>query len=260
MTVCPACKTEGPDGRFCSNCGALREAGSCSRCGTALAAGARFCHACGNPAASGPIAVPLMGRAQSSRIPWIIGGTAAAALLALVVAQSLNTESPPPPPAPAAPAASLSGAAASPARAPDISQMSPRERAARLFDRIMRLDEEGKRDSVQLFASMAIPTFQSLQPLDAHVRYDLGRVAAAAGQLDLAQSQADTILKAKPRHLLGLILAAITADRRGDTAAARRFRSRLLAAEPAERAQTLEEYQLHDADIRAAVAAARETR
>jgi len=255
MTICVACKADGPAGNYCSACGALREAGSCSRCGTAVAAGARFCHACGNPVASGPVAVPLTGRGPSSRVPWIIGGAAAAALLVLVVAQSLNTESSPP----LAPSATVSGDA-SPLRAPDISQMSPRERAARLFDRIMRLDEEGKRDSVQLFASMAIPTFQSLQPLDAHVRYDLGRVAAVAGELDLAQAQADTILTARPQHLLGLILAAITADRRGDATAAHRFRSRLVAAEPGERAQNLEEYQLHDADIRAAVAAARASR
>ena len=34
--------------------------------------------------------------------------------------------------------------------------MTPRERADRLFDRIMRLDTEGKKDSVQFFAPMAI--------------------------------------------------------------------------------------------------------
>ena len=255
MATCLACKAQGPDGRYCSNCGALREAGSCGRCGTALAAGARFCHACGNPAASGLVAVPLTARGPGSRVPWIIGGAAAVALLVLVISQSLKTESS----APLAPSATVSGDASS-QRAPDISQMSPRERASRLFDRIMRLDEEGKRDSVQLFASMAIPTLQSLQPLDAHLRYDLGRVAAAAGELALAEAQADTILMARPQHLLGLILAAITADRQGDSTAARRFRSRLVAAEAAERAQNLEEYQLHDADIRAAVTAARASR
>jgi hypothetical protein len=138
--------------------------------------------------------------------------------------------------------------------------MTPRERASRLFDRIMRLDEEGKKDSVQLFASMAIPTFQSLQPLDAHLRYDLGRVAAAADQLYIAEAQADTILNARPQHLLGLILAAKTAERRGDTAEANRMKARLLAAEASERAAGLEEYQLHEADIRAAIAAARERR
>jgi hypothetical protein len=191
---------------------------------------------------------------QSSRLPWIIGGTATAALLTLIIAQRLNVGA-----TPQTSTASVPDAAPA-TRAPDISQMTPRERASRLFDRIMRLDEEGKRDSVQLFAAMAIPTFQSLQPLDSHLRYDLGRVAVVAGELDLAQAEADTILMAKPLHLLGLILAAQVAERRGDSASARRFRTRLLAAEAGERAKGLEEYQLHDADIRVALSAARAQR
>jgi hypothetical protein len=138
--------------------------------------------------------------------------------------------------------------------------MTPRERASRLFDRIMRLDEEGKRDSVQFFASMAIQSFEALQPLDLHLRYDLGRVAAASDQLYIAEAQADTILNARPNHLLGLILASKTAERRGDPAESARLMARLLAAEASERAAGLEEYQLHDADIRAAVAAARDRR
>ncbi|MGH7695580.1 MAG: hypothetical protein ACRENH_11405 [Gemmatimonadaceae bacterium] len=192
--------------------------------------------------------------APSSRIPWIIGGTATAALLILVVAQRLNVATPPNTPSPPSAEAPPS------VPAPDISQMSPRERAARLFDRIMRLNEEGKRDSVQLFAAMAIPAYQALEPLDDHLRYDLGRVALVAGQLALAQTQVDSIVKAKPRHLLGLILAAQIAETRGDSTAAQRFRDRLLTAEASERAKGLEEYTLHDADIRAAVAAARPPR
>ncbi|HJU72188.1 MAG TPA: hypothetical protein VJ717_00470 [Gemmatimonadaceae bacterium] len=187
-------------------------------------------------------------RQPGSRVPWIIGGTATAALLLLVIAQSLSNEAS----TTAEPLATSPGTA-SPGAAPDISQMSPRDRAARLYDRIMRLDEEGKRDSVRLFASMAIPTFQTIQPLDTHLRYDLGRVAAAAGELDLAQAQADTILAGNAQHLLGLILAARVAERRGDQAAAARFHVRLAAAEASERAKGLEEYQLHDADIRAAL-------
>jgi hypothetical protein len=190
----------------------------------------------------------------TSRIPWIIGGTATAALLALVVVQQLNVVTPSntsPEPAAGAPAG---------IRAPDISQMSPRERAARLFDRIMRLNEEGKRDSMQLFATMAIPAYQALEPLDNHLRYDLGRVAAVSGALALAQAQVDTILKSQPQHLLGLILATQVAEIRGDSAAARSYRKRLVDSEVNERAKGLEEYTLHDADIRAAVAAGRQSR
>lgn len=259
MPACPTCKHSVADGRFCSNCGAALKDMTCARCGSAIVVGARFCSNCGTQVASSPAvaaaAIPLP-RAPNSRIPWIIGGTATAALLVLIIAQQLNTNASP------ATASTPQSSEAPPEgmRAPDISQMTPRERASRLFDRIMRLNEEGKRDSVALFATMAVPAFQSLEPLDAHLRYDLGRIAAVAGMLDLADAQADTILEAQPQHLLGLILAGQVEQLRGNTAEVRRLGNRLLAAEANERAKGLEEYTLHDADIRAAVTAARQPR
>jgi hypothetical protein len=135
--------------------------------------------------------------------------------------------------------------------------MSPRERADRLFDRVMRLSSEGKTDSVQFFAPMALQTYASLGPLDADLRYDYGRVAAAAGVTEIATAQADSILRSDSTHLLGLILAMRAADQRGDSAATKRFAQRLLAAEPTESAKKLPEYQRHQGDILEALAEAR---
>jgi hypothetical protein len=143
------------------------------------------------------------------------------------------------------------------AAAVDISSMTPQERASRLFDRIMRLSEEGKRDSVELFASMAIPVYESLGPLDLDGRYDLGRIAHVSGQLDIAQAQADSILRQAPDHLLGLILAAAVAETRGNQAARIAFERRLLAAEASQLASGLEEYTRHRLDIDNALTAAR---
>ncbi len=143
-------------------------------------------------------------------------------------------------------------------RAPDIAAMSPRERANRLYDRIVMLHEQGKRDSVAFIAlNMFIPQLRSMEPLDAHLRYDLGRVGEMAGTADVATAQADTILRADPNHLLGLVLAARAARMRGDEAAAREFDRRTIAAERAERARGLEEYTAHAVDIDNAVAEAR---
>lgn len=138
--------------------------------------------------------------------------------------------------------------------------MTPQERASRLFDRIMRLNEEGKRDSVELFASMAVPVYESLGPLDLDGRYDLGRIAQVSGQLDLAQAQADTILARAPSHLLGLILSAGVADARGNQAARSALERRLLDAESSQRALNLDEYTRHKSDIDAAISAARNRR
>ncbi len=142
--------------------------------------------------------------------------------------------------------------------APDISNLSPRERAARLYDRVMRYVEEGKKDSLEVFAPMAMASFELLGTgLDLDARYDLGRVAAETGVFAVAAAQADTILKTSPTHLLGLALAARTAARQGNAAAAKRSWSAFLAAKEAEIMKQLPEYDAHSADIEAATRLAR---
>jgi len=137
--------------------------------------------------------------------------------------------------------------------APDISSMSPAERADRLFNRVMSLSSEGKTDSAAFFGPMAISALESLAPLGAHGRYDIGLVALATGDPARAAAEADTILAGRSTHLLGLVLAARAADLRGETGAAADFRRRLLAAAADERERALPEYADHDADIRAAL-------
>jgi hypothetical protein len=178
-------------------------------------------------------------------LPWIVGGLAFLTLVVVFAAQRAGQSSPMTAPSPAGPAAV------------DIASMTPQERASRLFDRIMRLSEEGKRDSVALFSSMAIPVYESLGPLDLDSRYDFGRVAQVSGNLDIAQAQADTILQLAPRHLLGLVLAAAVADARGDHSRRSALDRQLVAAVPGELARGLDEYTRHRADIDAAFAAAR---
>jgi len=117
-------------------------------------------------------------------------------------------------------------------RAPDISSLSPEERADRLYNRVMLLASEGKIDSVQFFAPMAVQSYLLLQPLNLDQRYDLGRIGEVTGALPLAQAQADTILRENPNHLLGLILEARLATIAGDSARVRSYERRLLAASP----------------------------
>ena len=134
-------------------------------------------------------------------------------------------------------------------RAPDISQLTPAERAERLYDRIMGAAERGRVDTVRFFMPMALQAYQALGPLNADQRYDLGRLGEVAGDASIAGAQADTILRANPQHLLGLILASKAAGLRGDDAGARQYLARLVRAAPAERAKQLPEYLLHQNDI-----------
>ena len=253
---CPSCGAAAA-GRFCSECGAVVREAACGNCGTSLTPGAKFCHECGAAAgAARAVATnrPARVRAQQpvarNNLPWIAGGLAFVVLVVIFAAQRAGETTPAPAPAP------VSGGA----RSVDIASMTPQERASRLFDRIMRLSEEGKRDSVALFASMAIPVYESLGPLDADGRYDLGRIAQVSGNQELAQAQADSILQLSPNHLLGLILASAVADARGDNAARSALERRLLAAETTELARALEEYTRHKPDIDAALVAARSRR
>ncbi len=134
--------------------------------------------------------------------------------------------------------------------APDIASMSPRERASRLYDRIMRYTEEGKKDSAQFFAPMAMASFEMLgSELDLDARYDYGRVAVETGAFEVAAAQADTMLRKSPNHLLALALVARIATLKGDASIASSSWKVFLAARDSELKKLLPEYQLHLADI-----------
>lgn len=224
----------------------------CAQCGVALGERGRFCHRCGAPRdGSAPALAPRVTPASANTVlPWAVAGIALLCLLAFIVGQQWSRgRSPAVSPAPVAAAAGGPGGG----RAPDISQLSPQERADRLFDRVMNYVSAGKSDSVTFFAPMAIQSFEALAPLTAHHRYDLGLLGVVSGDGELAVAQADTILREQPNHLLGLILAMRAAGLRGDTAERAQFASRLTVALTTERAKRLPEYEDHARDIDAAV-------
>jgi hypothetical protein len=144
-------------------------------------------------------------------------------------------------------------------RAPDISSLSPQERADRLYNRVMLLASQGKIDSVQFFAPMALTAYQMLSPLNTDQRYDMGRIGEVAGMFPVARAQADTILRGNPNHLLGLILEARLASLAGDTAQLHSYERRLVAAQKTELAKKRDEYVRHQDDITSALAQARKS-
>jgi len=239
--TCPRCGAPA-NGKFCSECGTTLGASSCAACGAGLIEGAKYCHRCGLPAgAPAPTAEQRPGSAMS--LPWIVAAIALLAFIALIAGQKFGANNPSSQPV----VEDQSVPAAGPA--PDISQMTPAERAIRLHTRVMTLRQAGKQDSVMMFAPMAIAAFEMLGDLDVDSRYDLGMIGDASGNAALAKAQADTILQQNPNHLLGLILAARAARMENRAADEKRFYQRLVAAEPAERAKQLGEYLTHENDI-----------
>jgi len=199
-------------------------------------------------------------------LPWAVAAIALVAIIAMLAGQRFGqrpaaagapggpgaaTDSG----APVAPFAGAAGAAGG-TQAPDISNMTPTQRAIALYNLVMSMHERGS-DSAQTFAPMAIRAYQMIDSLSLDDRYDMGRIAAIGGNEPMAKAQSDTILAAHPNHLLGLILAANAAHMRHDSASERTFQQRLVAAAPAERAKPLPEYTEHANDITVALDQAR---
>jgi lipoprotein NlpI len=169
-----------------------------------------------------------------SGLPWAVAGAALGALITVVVMRGARSEAPPP-----------EVQQESALRAPDISQMSPEERATRLFNRIMILDEAGKRDSVRFFFPMAVNAYSQLPAMDVDARYHLGLIQLAGGQPSAALAQADTILRATPTHLFGFVLRARAYGQTGNRQGEQRAHADFLKNEAAELARNRPEYAEH---------------
>jgi hypothetical protein len=103
--------------------------------------------------------------------------------------------------------------------APDISQLSPRERFDRLYNRIMQA--AGQKDTVQVqrFTPMALGAYAQLDTFDADARYHAAVIRLQSGDLAGAHALADTILEQSPDNLLGYMVRGTAADLAGDPGA-----------------------------------------
>jgi hypothetical protein len=262
-TTCPSCGAEAT-GRYCAACGAPLAGAKCPSCSAAVTPGAKFCHRCG----AGIGLASATSREPRNALPWIVAALAFLALFAMAAGRGFNTTrgSAIDGSQNALPQAGLDGRGsvspderAAGVRAPDISSLSPQERADRLYNRVMLLASQGKVDSVQFFAPMALTAYQMLAPLNADQRYDMGRIGEVVGAIPLAKAQADSILRENPNHLLGLILEARLATLAGDTTQLRSWERKLLAAEKTEAPKKRDEYVRHQDDISNALQQARKS-
>src|SRR6266480_6790344 len=214
---------------------------NCHACGASLAATARFCHKCG----------AQVGGAQSSGwragLPWSVAGAALGALLT-VLALRIGASS-------GGGMRDAGGAAdddasriplpASRSTPPDISDMSPEERATRLYNRVMLLHTQGKADSAEFFLPMALQAYAMLPALDVDARYHIGVLDLSRGDPAAALAQADTIRRTVATHLFAFMLRARALELERDSAGARRAYRDFLTHEAAERTRQRPEYSEH---------------
>jgi len=207
--TCSTCGTSGA-GNFCQQCGAALTPGFCTKCGAKMGAASGYCPSCG--AARGG-AVPASS-SHSHQTNWAIpaGILVVAVAIALVFLVRINNGGS----TVGLPPQGLS--AATGGTPPDLSQMTPRERFDRLYNRVMQATEQGDAATMQQFAPMAIAAYDMLDEVDADARYHAALLKLHGGDMAGCEALADSILADTPNHLFGFIILGTLAKWQNDQA------------------------------------------
>lgn len=200
----------------------------CSACGAPVTGAGRFCTSCGAdlavaPAPAGP--APSQ-EGSGARLGWAVAAFLLVAVILVVVFPILNRSASPP----AASATAPAGAAPALGAAPnvDLSSMTPREAAERLFNRVMTAVGAGNDAEARNFAPMAVAAYEMAGPLDASGQFDLSLMKAVNQDYQGALDTAEAALQENPDHLFLLQAAGAAAQALGDQERARGHYSRLL--------------------------------
>ena len=194
-----------------------------------MSAGAAYCGECGNAVA------PRPSKPASARLPWILSAVALVAF-SIVLARLVQLGSVERVgdmtvtgglPTPAGQVEPASGS-----RMPsmeELSSMTPREAADRLFERAMREREGGNDERAAFFLDMGLQAYDAVPPseIDADARFHMGLMQLLLEDSVSARRSAVAILDGESDNLLGLILSARVADFTGDTGAADAYRASL---------------------------------
>ena len=195
-TACPSCG-EPTSGRFCSGCGTAVQ---CPNCSALLSRGSRFCSSCGKAAADRTAT-------RSERAPWIIAGVSLAGVFAAILVMVARQS----PPVSATAGIAAASASQSGEPAPDISNMTPRERFNRLYNRVMRAAQSGDQATVSRFTPMALGAYAQLDTIDSDARYHAALLKVHTGNVAESRALADTILGTDPGHLFGYVVRGTVA-------------------------------------------------
>lgn len=237
---CPGCGKPA-SGNFCRHCGAPIMS-VCPSCGADVTPGSRACQACGVslvPAASKQ-------RTPKAIAPWAAIGIATIALFVALASWFARSGGPAESASPSPP---LSSAGPLSGQPPDLSSMTPREAADRLFNRVMTASESGNNEEALRFAPMALAAYDNLGALDNDARYHVALLHLTTGDVDGVRVQIAMLRQSVPNHLLAIMLEHQIAERNGKKDDAARTYRAFLAAYDAEMAKGRDEYQEHRGGI-----------
>ncbi len=230
------------EGRFCGACGASLIEIDCPSCDAPAPPGRRFCVECGSPLRkSGGGRVPAApGAAGGGRGPsgadlgwWISGGLLVVLLVVggwALTADTGSSGSGPPQqqgqPGQLGPAPNI-----------DLSSMTPREAADRLYDRVMQALSQQDTTEIMNFLPMAIDAYELARPLDLDGLFHLSLLQRAGLRYEEALETAQEGLAQDPDHLLNLSAAAEAARETGQDDLAAEYYTHLLEVWEEERAR-----------------------
>lgn len=215
---------------------------ACPSCNSHPPPGAAFCHYCGHSLKAGG----MRGFWSSQRLTVVGAAGVALAIVgtALVTFIDIDQSSPSSTStAPFAPSATATG------QPPDLSIMTPREAADRLFNRIMMATEQGNREEALQFVPMALQAYDVLGTLDLDALYHVGRIHETAGEVQETEAIIAKLRAAAPDHLLATLLEHDIAMQRGDTVTVAAAATAFLGSYDAELAQNRQEYSDHKTSL-----------
>lgn len=207
---------------------------TCPSCNGPVTPNANFCPSCGKALGDG--GASLSRDPVTLTIYGIIGLCVVGALVGIFFFSG---------PSPVTPAQAPAPMASPGAPAVDLSSMSPREAADRLFNRIMMADEQGNKEEVMRFLPMALQAYDRVEFLDADAHFHLGLMYAAAGDYAAVRKEINILKQYTPNHLLAMLLEHKVAVAEGDSKTAAAIEKEFKAAYPAEIATNRPEYEAH---------------
>lgn len=131
----------------------------------------------------------------------------ASAVIVLVALALLFTSAiDPDRPTSTAPGTATTSKATPSSQPPDLSSMTPREAADRLFNRVMMADEQGDKAEVEQFTPMAVSAYEMLENLDTDALFHVGLIYAAADDFEKSENYNERLKAIVPNHLLAALL------------------------------------------------------